>query len=191
MQSPGSGVLGRLASKIMRDGNYKTIKHAVEKLGVSPTDCVVELGPGNGFGLAAIAKQKPSRLVGVEISQRFRDEIASLQFPIPVEIHNTDAKDMREFLSANSVDKIMAINVVYFLDPLSLYAAEFHRVLKSGGKGLLIMKKTALNGHDSYFINKNATEISSVFKSAGFKVTIEKIDLDTPISSYTAITVIK
>ena len=146
---------------------------------------------GNGWGLRALSSKRPNRLVAVEISDLFRQEISQLQLESRIEVYGNDAKDMKSFLKDNSVDKMMAVNVIYFLDPLPTYVKEFHRVLKPGAKALFACKYTATLGHPDIFKNKHIPSIVKTFETHGFRVRTEKVVLGDPITDYTAIEVIK
>jgi hypothetical protein len=217
MMSPSSGAIGWLASKVMTSANKITSQHVASQLKITKEDCVVELGPGNihliffiltlkfhcslfiesfksignGWGLQAIATYCPSRVVAVEISERFRNEILLLKLPMKIELHDADARNMQAFLNASSVDKLMAINVVYFLDPLIIYAKELYRVMKPGGIGIVACKYSAQLGHSDVFKNKNIPLIVKIFQEAGFEVRVEKHSLGNPVSDYTSIEIVK
>lgn len=108
-----------------------------------------------------------------------------------IELYDTDARDMDSFLKSNSVDKLLAINVVYFLDPLTIYAKELYRVMKTESIGIIACKYTAQLGHSDIFKNKNIQLIVKIFQDAGFVVRVEKISLGNPISDYTCIEIVK
>ncbi len=127
----------------------------------------------------------------MEISDFFRREISQLQLATKIEIYGDDAKNMKDFLENDSVDKMMAVNVIYFLDPLPVYISEFHRVLKPGGTALFACKYTATLGHPDIFKNQHIPSIVKIFEAHGFRVKTEKIVLGDPITDYTAIEVTK
>jgi hypothetical protein len=121
------------------------------KLKIESTDIILELGPGNGISLIEInEKIKPKRLIAVEISERFFIDILKLNIDkvfyilyillllllyyyyillyiiIQLELYSQDAIVM-SYLKDNSVDKVIAINVAYFLNPFSNYCNEIYR----------------------------------------------------------------
>lgn len=200
MQAPQQGLFGMIASYVMNSANKLTTEDAVRRLDIQKNSCVVELGPGHGFGLLAISgAHSPSRLIGVEISPKFREELKmkikasniKVNTVNDVEVYGDDARDMKAFLSPNSVDNLLAVNVVYFLDPLQSYAEEMYRVMKVGGRGLLACKPAAAMGHDDVFKNKDFDKVVTVFKQAGFDVTREEVKLGNPLADYTAINICK
>lgn len=138
-----------------------------------------------------MAKVKPARLVAVEISEQFRNDLVKLSLPVKLELHGSDARDMSAFLPDDSVDRLLAVNVVYFLDPLPLYVKEIKRVMKPGGRAILACKRTATLGHPDVFKNKDIKEIVRLFGDAGFTVTTEFFDLGGPALDYTSIDIVK
>jgi len=190
MREPGTGVLGRLARGMMERNNRLSAQDAARRLEISAGHCVLELGPGSGWAWPEIGKANPSRLVGVEISDRFRRELAELapSLPLRPEIHDTDAIDMSGFLDDGAVDRLLAVNVVYFLNPLPAYVAELARVLKPGARGLLAGKFLAVAGaQPEIFVNTDPDAIMACFTEGGFSVESEEIDLGSPARSYTAL----
>jgi cyclopropane fatty-acyl-phospholipid synthase-like methyltransferase len=187
MLAPGGGLLGAIASRMMTRGNRLQSEDAAERLDVDPDHSVLELGPGSGWGMRVLAEGNPKRLVGVEISARFRDELAGMGLSVDHEVHGDDALDMSRFLDDGSVDRMLAVNVAYFLDPLADYAGELFRVMAPGSRGLLACKAAIKDAHDDVFVNKDLQAIADTFAQAGFRVSREEIDLGDPVASYTAI----
>ena len=190
MREPGRGMLGRLARGMMERNNRLSAQDAARRLEIAAGQCVVELGPGSGWAWPEICAAHPARLVGVEVSERFRRELAQLapSLPLDPEIHGVDAVDMSEFLDDGSVDRLLAMNVVYFLNPLPAYAAELARVLKPGARGLLAGKFRAVaSAQPEIFVNTDPDVIGECFTAAGFSVRSEEIDLGSPARSYTAL----
>lgn len=188
MESPGNGIFGLMATKLMTQANNRSIKDAIRRLEVTKGDHFLEIGAGNGYGLQCAKKCDPGRLVGVEISARFRDIIKSHNIS-GLELFNNDAVDMGIFVPTNSVDAMLAMNVVYFLDPLRMYAVELKRVLKPGtGRGILGVKpKSIETANNEVFRNKSVSDIKKILEEAGLSVEDEFVDLGNPVESYVAI----
>jgi nucleotide-binding universal stress UspA family protein len=89
----------------------------------------------------------------------------------------------------NSVDVLLAMNVVYFLSPLSKYAAEFKRILKKGsGRGILGCKPNSIKTANEYvFKNKSIHLIKEALEASGLEVREEFVDLGNPVESYVAL----
>lgn len=189
MLSPGNGLFGMLAARLMESANRRSSIDAVQRLNVQPAENVLEIGPGHGYGLAIMSEaNSPGRVVAVEISERFRGILQGKGIQ-NLEVYDADAKDMSRFVSSGSIDKLLAMNVVYFLHPLPAYAAELRRVLKPGtGHGILGCKMMATShGNKEYFKNKDLSDISATFRAAGLMVREERVDLGNPVESYVAL----
>ena len=188
MKNPGLGLTGDFAIKLMTEANNKSVKNAVELLDIQRGEHVLEIGAGNGFGLLCMKEKDPGRLVAVEISAKFRSIIKN-QNIAGLELYDKDAIDMSSFIPSNSVDKLLAMNVVYFLDPFESYAKELKRILKSQtGLGILGCKPRAIiSGHDHVFKNKSVSEIKSILSEVGLQVKEEFVNLDNPVESYIAL----
>ena len=84
---------------------------------------------------------------------------------------------MGEIIKDNTFTKLLAINVIYFLYPLSDYAKEFYRILKFDGVGLLACKfKGIKNFDDKVAPNKDLNEVVRAFEKVGFLVNTEFVD---------------
>jgi ubiquinone/menaquinone biosynthesis C-methylase UbiE len=208
MRAPEPGLGGFLAEKFMEFGNPPSIRKGVERLAIQESDrVIVELGSGHGVGIreicAAVARnhrptddpagQHHHRVVAVEISDRFRSKLKQLQVELgegSFELFDADAKNM-PFLADNSVDKIFAMNVVYFLDPLDEYLKEIYRVLKPNGTIVFGCKFAAVRGAAPPFVNTEPAPILDAMRAKGFVVSSEMIELGSPIHSYVEIKGIK
>ncbi len=188
LRAPGTGLLGRWMARIMTSMNRKSSEDAVARLGIREGDTVVELGPGSGWGLRAALAFAPGRLVAVEISERFREELAASDIADRIEIRADDARDLSSCLADGSVDRLLAVNVIYFLEPLGEYARELRRLLQPEGMALLVCKPQLLKGSDpSIFVNKDMSVVRDVLEAEGLTVRQEQVDLEDPRSSYLAL----
>ena len=88
----------------------------------------------------------------------------------------------------NSFDKLLAVNVVYFLHPIIDYAREFFRILKINGLGVLVCKFEGIKNFDEKVApNKNLEDIVKAFEKAGFGVKTEFIKSNNTQKEYHAI----
>tara|TARA_B100000780_G_scaffold195566_1_gene137977 strand:+ start:844 stop:1104 length:261 start_codon:yes stop_codon:yes gene_type:complete len=65
-----------------------------------------------------------------------------------VSILKNDARKIKGEIGDNSIDKLLGVNLVYFLAPLNVYLNEFFRILKSGGMGIFACKFDKIQGFD-------------------------------------------
>ena len=211
MRAPGPGLGGWLAQRIMEQGNPPSIIAGIQRLGIQRhQDIVVELGAGHGVGMRhAYLHHTPKRLVAVEISPEFGQKLETVKAELllqqegvtnnnsdnpvgTIEIYSDDAKSM-PFLEDNVVDKMFAMNVVYFLDPLPDYLREIHRVLKPGsGTVVFGCKFPSVRDAPPPFVNVRPEPIVQAMQAAGFDVSCQEVDVEgSPIYSYTEIKGVK
>lgn len=186
--------LGWMAQRIMSMGNGSDSIDAVSQIDSAiEKPVVVEIGPGAGYSLREIFKKlSPSRVYGIEISDAFRDQIAAdKEFGASIEggvlsLHGGDAKDLN-FIPDSSVDIVFAFNVIYFLNPLSIYLKELNRILKPGGSVNFGVKTVAKAMDQSVYINTDWGACLDEIKSAGFvEVEAKEERLEGPLA-YTAL----
>mmetsp|Transcript_63183 Transcript_63183/g.75957 ORF Transcript_63183/g.75957 Transcript_63183/m.75957 type:complete len:237 (-) Transcript_63183:249-959(-) len=185
MRAPGNGLSGTIARRLMAGVNKETSLHIVHKfLDVKQGQTVIELGPGSGHALRPILDSgPPSRTIGIEISPAFLDELDSIfRNEIESGVLEISGQDavlfMKEHIQDASVDRIMASNVIYFLNPLSKYLDEFYRVLKPGGYAVFGVKDRAKEGDPSVFVNLDWDNCIKKMEDAGFTAKKEPLHLD-------------
>lgn len=204
MRAPDGGISGWLAKRIMNNANPPSIRKGFDRLFANgnntSTDCFVEIGAGQGIGLEYFAQQQqqdvPRRIVCVEISPDFRTMLQELKnnnhpYADRIEIHEDDCKAM-PYLEDASVDKIFAMNVIYFLDPLDAYLAEMQRVLKPGGVVSFCCKFATVKDAGGAFVNiVEADILECIEKRNAFDVTSTFVDMGgetgNPMHSFTEI----
>jgi ubiquinone/menaquinone biosynthesis C-methylase UbiE len=183
MRAPTGGLGGWLAKKIM-ETNASSTREAIRRLELNQDDTFVELGIGHGESLRKIAEMDklsfPKRIVCVEISESFRNElqqtIAELPTKLPIEIYAEDCIKM-PYLDDGTVTKMFGMNLVYFLNPLPEYLMEINRVMKQNGKVVFGCKFGVVPTKTNEFVNKDPKSIVNAMKEAGFDVTAEKVEV--------------
>ena len=139
-----------------------------------------------------ILSYKPSQVLGIEISESYRESLENKFKHQNVVILANDAKELNNVVSDSSVDKLLAVNVVYFLEPLESYVNEFYRIIKKGGEGIIACKFHGVASFDdSVAVNKDIDFVTSSFEKGGFSVSHTNVDLGSDFSKYTAITIKK
>ena len=131
-------------------------------------------------------KKTKKKIKVIEISPIFRNHLKN-KFGKKIEIYENDAKNLKGIIKNSSIDKILLINVIYFLNPLDMYLIELKRILNKDGTIFIAGKFEAVKTFDdNVFQNKKITELLKVLKKF-FKVSYEFVDLGDLNSRYYAI----
>lgn len=130
------GAGGKAIAAVMRVINWLPNKRAISLLDVSSSDDVLEIGFGPGHALKALARLTPAGSVtGVDRSRTMFRE-ASLRNARAIQAGRMSLR-RGTFealpLQDSSVDRILAVNVIYFVGPLKTAFTEARRVLRPGG----------------------------------------------------------
>jgi ubiquinone/menaquinone biosynthesis C-methylase UbiE len=119
----------------IRQERQKYAEGFLKMAGVGPSDTVLELGSGCGFGTRAIA-QLARQVVACDISDAFlsyaQQELREME---NIEFHHVESRDLSA-IPDNSINKIVSISVfIHFnLYDIFLYFNEFKRILKHRGR---------------------------------------------------------
>ena len=188
MRSPKTLGLAWVARTLMNYSNEQVSIDIVNRMKLREPDNILELGVGNGLAIKEIAKISGNKIIGVEISPEFRRNLKKMKLPKNIVILGNDAKDLSNEVHDGSIDKLLAINVIYFLKPIKDYILEFKRILKKGGIGYLGCKFESIKNFDVEVApNRSEREIISQLSKVGFNVSSEFIDLGEDRSRYTLI----
>ena len=176
MRSPGNGFLGNIAKELMIIFNEFVYNDSITKLNVKKNDNVIEIGSGNGQGIEKLLNLTSKNIISIEVSDTFRNKLIQKFKKQNVTILSNDAKNLSDIVKDNSFNKLLAVNVVYFLHPIIDYAREFFRILKINGLGVLVCKFEGIKNFDNKVApNKNLEDIVNAFEKAGFRVKTEFI----------------
>jgi len=196
MRAPTGGPLGFLASFLMTNINTPTIIDVVARMNPTSTDHWLELGPGAGIGLQALYKiTTPASVTVVEVSERFAEDLKTAPTDLSAVWNPTiltdDARQLPT-IATGTITKIMAVNVVYFLDPLPEYLTELKRVLAPNGQVLFACKFHLVSTNGPPFVNVSLESVLKAFESVGgFEVRVEEVAMEERKFDYTAITATK
>ena len=188
MRSPKTIGLSWVARTLMNYSNAQVSIDIVSRMKLEKTDHVLELGVGNGLAIKEIAKISGINIIGIEISAEFRRNLLKMKLPKNIVILENDAKDLSKEIPDGSIDKLLAINVIYFLKPIEEYILEFKRILKKGGIGYLGCKFESIKNFDIEVApNRDEGAIITQLLNLGFSASSEFIDLGEDRSRYTLI----
>ena len=130
------GVAGRLVGQAMAVVNREPNQIAIDALKISPDDTVLELGFGPGRAIRTLTSMVPrGQVLGLDHSEAMLGQAARY--------NRCAIRNGRVLLqqgcfddlpwAAETVDKILAVNVVYFLRADAAEIREARRVLRPGG----------------------------------------------------------
>ena len=188
MRAPTTIGLSWVARTLMNYSNAQVSIDIVNKMKLKKTDYVLELGVGNELAIKEIAKISGINIIGIEISAEFRRNLLKMKLPKNIVILENDAKDLSKEIPDGSIDKLLAINVIYFLKPIEEYILEFKRILKKGGIGYLGCKFESIKNFDIEVApNRDEGKIITQLLNLGFSASSEFIDLGEDRSRYTLI----
>ena len=188
MRSPKTIGLAWVARTLMNYSNAQVSIDIVNRMDLKKTDHVLELGVGNVLAIKEMAKISENKIIGIEISAEFRKKLLNKQLPKNIVILENDAKDLSNEIPDGSIDKLLAINVIYFLKPIEEYILEFKRILKKGGIGYLGCKFESIKNFDIEVApNRDERAIISQLSNLGFNASSDFLDLGEDRSRYTLI----
>jgi SAM-dependent methyltransferase len=130
------GMCGRVAGAVMGLINHLPNRRAIELLDIGEQDDVLEMGFGPGWALKKMARlARSGTITGVDRSPTtFRQAQARNRAAIQdgrLKLIQGTFETLP--LESASVDKVLAVNVVYFCSPTGAALAEARRVLRPGG----------------------------------------------------------
>lgn len=171
-----SGLFGRLTGVLMRLVNATPNRLAVDALRIERGDVVLELGFGPGHAIALLAARAPDGFVyGIDQSPVMLEQ-AQVRNRRAIEagrVYLYEATFERLPFEAASVDKILAVNVVYFWHDAVAVLAEIRRVLRPGGR-IVIYATDAASMHRWKFAGPDthrlftAGDLSALLEQGGF-----------------------
>lgn len=140
------GLLGRVVAFVMARETWAENQRAIRGLAIRETDHVLDLGCGPGRSLPLLALLAPKgRVVGVDpsplmaaiASRRSRNLIKAGR----VEVATAPAEQLP--FAEGAFDKALCVHVLYFWKDLARPLRELARVLKRGGRLVLVFRTGA------------------------------------------------
>jgi ubiquinone/menaquinone biosynthesis C-methylase UbiE len=187
LRSP-SGRAGWLTGQVMTMVNRQPNRLAVEALRIGPEDTVLELGFGPGSAIKAVAEAASRGLVlGIDSSPEMiaqatrRNRRAIEERRVQLRLGRFDALPWL----AGSIDRVLAVNVVYFFSRNADEVREARRVLKPGGLLAIYathketMQHWKFSGPDTHTLYDEA-ELYALLLRGGFRqeeVSLRRIKL--------------
>jgi ubiquinone/menaquinone biosynthesis C-methylase UbiE len=149
LQNP-SGLAGRLTGAVMRIANAKPNRLAIRALRIDPHDTVLELGFGPGHAIETMACEAfVGRVYGVDQSPMMLQQAAKRNRAAIREgrVMLYRSQFNRLPFGDGCIDKLLAVNVIYFWDDLTAVVDEIRRVLRPGGRAAVYATDSAAMRH--------------------------------------------
>ena len=192
------GRVGQLMGHTMCLLNAKPNALAIAGLGIQPSDHILELGFGPGQAIARMAQLATSgKICGIDTSpvmlaqatHRNRRSVAAGKVFLSLGEFSPLA------MADSSIDKILAVNVVYFWKSAQAILADCHRVLRFGGKvsiyatDAISMRRWKFAGSDTHMLY-TAEDLHAALMQGGFApndIRIETLTLANGIQGILAV----
>lgn len=140
------GLMGRIVGHAMCVVNKAPNRQAVKALNIRPDDRVLELGFGPGQAVAMMARHITEGIIyGIDASGEMlvqaqkRNSVALKEGKVRLATGDFPPLSFDD----QSLDKILAVNVMYFWRDAPAILAECHRVLRPGGKIVIYVTDAA------------------------------------------------
>ncbi len=157
-----SGFGGSLIALAMRVINWLPYQAAVARLSVRQDDRMLEIGFGPGSGLRRLTKQAVfGKVFGIDRS-RTMVSIATARNQASIDagrLRLAEGSFEALPLPEQSVDAVLAVNILYFVDPLHKALSEAYRVLAPGGRLVIYVTD---HSHMSW-LQFNGSETKNIF----------------------------
>jgi len=177
LQNP-SGLAGHITGMMMRIANSEPNRLAVKALRIESADTVLELGCGPGHAIQLMEREAlAGRIYGLDQSSVMieqagrRNRIAVREGRVVLYQSRFNLLPFRDC----TMDKILAVNVIYFCRDLPAVLREICRVLRPGGRVAIYatdkgtMRRWKFAGPDTHRLY-DAVDISGALRQAGFDV---------------------
>lgn len=170
-----SGEAADQVAAAMNEANRAITVRAIDTLAPQAGETIAEIGPGNGALSLPIVKAlgQDGRYLGIELSQEMaRAAAASLGAAnaARVDIHNGDC--LSAPIDTASLDGLMAINLLYFIDDLPDLFGQIASWLKPAGRAVFGIRSAdalkAMPFTQFGFRLREIEEIEAALRGSGF-----------------------
>lgn len=158
----------------MNELNQFITQQTIEKLSVKKAQSIVEIGPGNGSlsGPLLDALGVDGRYLGIEMSEVMAAEVHRTLSDKQCIVEVVCGDCLGVNIETESVDGVMAVNVLYFIEDLLSFFKKIIGWMKHGGRAVFGVRsdKTLKNlPFTQYGFNIRSTgEIKLLMEKAGF-----------------------
>lgn len=171
-----AGEIGLVVGEKMNVANEQLYDLVLSQLDLSPVQRLLEVGFGNGKFLRRFFAANPSLNVwGVDFSQTMCDAAAASHADLIAskQLHLLCQDAATLPWEDGFFDTAITLNTVYFWPSIAGQAAEFHRVLRTGGRLLIGYRTRSAMDHFPFtqevFALYEPDELRAAFERSGFR----------------------
>jgi arsenite methyltransferase len=188
------GFLGPLVARALNRGNARAIHAAVDAADVPPGGVAADIGFGGGLGLQLLLDRVGDNGVvhGIEVSDDMLNRARS-RFVRDVQagrLRLANGSLTALPLDDASIDAVITLNTVYFVDELDAACVELARVIRPGGRAVVgigdpeVMERAPVTPYG--FTLRPVTEIVAALAKSGLTVEHHRLE-DKPMPRYTIV----
>ena len=170
------GIGGKISTLIMNMTNQKQYNTVIQKLNISASEKILDIGFGNGYLIHKLAERFKALFWGIDVSEDMlhtatkRNKRAIKQGNMKLQVGNVSEMEYE----ACFFDKIYTVNTIYFWSDINTGLSEIRRVLKTGGifVNAVYSKKFLDSLHHTNYLYKKYTkeELEEAIHQNGFEI---------------------
>ncbi|MGH3861485.1 class I SAM-dependent methyltransferase [Actinokineospora sp.] len=170
------GLMGKAVAKRLNKFNLAATTGAVEALAVVDGEVVADLGFGGGVGLRLLLDTNAAEVHGVDYSASMVDRARGEFADDRLRLHTGSITALP--LPDDSVDGLITLNTIYFIEDLTTAFAEIRRILRPGGRAVIgigdpeAMAKMPVTRHG--FLVRPVAEVVETLEGAGLALTAHR-----------------
>jgi SAM-dependent methyltransferase len=193
-----TGHWGQLTGRLMAIANREPNRIAIDALDVRPGDTVLELGFGPGIGVMALSRlASRGAVLGIDHSSEMVSQALQNNKSAVAEGRVSLKHGVFEALPWEDeiIDKILAVNVIYFFGKDGQAIREARRVLRPGGAMAIYatdrstMSKWKFSGPETHSLI-GEEELHDLLRSGGFEpveIAVRRVSLPFAIEGLLAV----
>ncbi|MCD6502482.1 methyltransferase domain-containing protein [bacterium] len=179
-------------------------QHFYELIKDTPRGVVLDLGCGSGHFLIRLAERGFDKIIGVDISgeliEKAKSAVESAGLDEKIHLISSDVENL-SYIADSSVDVVTGLGLIEYLQTDELLIKEIHRVLKSGGIGVIqtrnsrcvpasikmAIKKILGRREPIWFRRHNPKRFKDLLRRSGFEIVDERYSHFYPLFLFSEI----
>lgn len=147
------------------------LKLLLQHIEFSPSSHAVDLGCGNGFITAWLARETQSSFIGIDLSQegiaQAHNHAMQQDSRLKFVVGNMNALE----LPTGSFDVAIAIDTLYYLSNMADTLRQVHKLLKPGGKMALFFTQFVMDATEADRLPADGTDLARELQAQGLSYT--------------------